>query len=157
MCKVLISGLSLRARCWEFSPLTIYVHTPGLLSSKKWRKQEPKEIPSCLILHLIIVFTLWLEIIVTSLLFIYLFIYFPAFIIRSQEPMGEGNKESHVVTIWSSERCVLRLSHKYVKPEFFRFSFNHLRLFFSTARIIFTVISLSTVQKYESFHIHNQI
>ena len=46
ICNVLISGLSLRARCWEFSPPTIYGYTPGLLSSKKWRKREPKEIPS---------------------------------------------------------------------------------------------------------------
>ena len=56
--------------------------------------------------------------------------------------MGEGNKESHVVTIWSSERCVLRLSHKYVKPEFFQVLFQPLKVVFFQLRGSFSLLYL---------------
>ena len=38
-----------------------YEHGPQLLSYKNKRKNEPKEIPSCLIPHLLVVFTCQLE------------------------------------------------------------------------------------------------
>ena len=41
---------------------------PWLLSKESRRKLEPKEIPSCLISHLLVVFTRQLEILVTTLL-----------------------------------------------------------------------------------------
>ena len=40
---------------------------PQLLSSKNRRKIEPKEISSCFILHLLVIFTRQLEIFVTPL------------------------------------------------------------------------------------------
>ena len=45
-----------------------YEHGPRLLSNENRRKIEPKEIPDCLIPHLLVVFTLQLEILVTTLI-----------------------------------------------------------------------------------------
>ena len=50
----------------EISP-GYYEHGPQLLSKENKRKIEPKEIASCLIHHLLVVFTLQLEILVTTL------------------------------------------------------------------------------------------
>ena len=50
----------------EISP-GYYEHGPGLLSKENKRKIEPKETPRCLIPHLLVVFTLQLEILVTTL------------------------------------------------------------------------------------------
>ena len=44
-----------------------YEHEPRLLSSENGRKIEAEEIPSCLIPHLLVVFTRQLDIFVTSL------------------------------------------------------------------------------------------
>ena len=44
-----------------------YEYGPQLLSLEDRRKIEPKEIPSCLIRHLFVVFTWQLEILVTTL------------------------------------------------------------------------------------------
>ena len=44
-----------------------YERLPRLLSKENKRKIEPKEIPSCLIPHLLVVFTRRLEILVTTL------------------------------------------------------------------------------------------
>ena len=46
--------------------LSHYKHGPWLLSLENRRKIEPKEIPSCLIPHLLVVFTWQLEILVTN-------------------------------------------------------------------------------------------
>ena len=45
-----------------------YEGDPRLLSQENTRKIEPKEIPSCLIPCLLVVFTLQLEILVTTLI-----------------------------------------------------------------------------------------
>ena len=45
-----------------------YEHGPWLLSQENRRKIEPKEIPSCLIPLLLVVFTWQLEILVKSLI-----------------------------------------------------------------------------------------
>ena len=42
------------------------------------------------------------------IIFVFCFV-FPAFVIRSQEPLGEANKKSYVVTIWWSKRCVFAI------------------------------------------------
>ena len=44
-----------------------YEHLPRLLSKENERKIEPKEIPSCLIPCLLVVFTQQIEILVTTL------------------------------------------------------------------------------------------
>ena len=44
-----------------------YEHGPWLLAKENRRKIEPKETPSCLIPHLLVVFTRQLEILVTAL------------------------------------------------------------------------------------------
>ena len=46
--------------------LSHYKHGPWLLSLENRRKIEPREIPSCLIPHLLVVFTWQLEILVTN-------------------------------------------------------------------------------------------
>ena len=51
----------------EISP-GYYEHGPQLLSKENKRKIEPKETPRCLIPHLLVVFTLQLEILVTTLI-----------------------------------------------------------------------------------------
>ena len=51
----------------EISP-RCYEHGPQLISKENKRKIEPKEIFSCLIPRLLVVFTLQLEIIVTTLI-----------------------------------------------------------------------------------------
>ena len=65
-----ISGLSLRARGRGFSLATISVALGYFFGNR--RKMEPKEIPSCLIPHLLAVFTQQLEVLVTSLTWILL-------------------------------------------------------------------------------------
>ena len=57
------SGLSLRTESWGFPRATKNV-APGYFH----RKIEPKEIRSCLILHLLDIFTQQLEILVTTLM-----------------------------------------------------------------------------------------
>ena len=66
---MVISGLSLRAGGWGFSPATKRV-TPGYFHWKM-KKKEPKEIPSHLIPRLLVAFTRQLEILVTTLLYTY--------------------------------------------------------------------------------------
>ena len=61
-----LSGLSLRAGGWGFSPATKRV-APRLLLLENRRKIDPKEIPSRLISHILVVFTRQLEILVTTL------------------------------------------------------------------------------------------
>ena len=58
-----MTGLSLRGGGWGFSPAT---NLPRLLLKENKRKMEPKEIPSCLIPRLLVVFTWQLEILVTT-------------------------------------------------------------------------------------------
>jgi len=65
-CSILNSGLSLRGGDWGSPPATKNV-APSYSHRKKRRKIEPKEIPSCLILRLLVVFTPQLEILVTAL------------------------------------------------------------------------------------------
>ena len=65
-----ISGLSLIKRRGPGISPGYYVHLPRLLSKENERKIEPKEIPSCLIPRLLVVFTWQLEILVTTLKFI---------------------------------------------------------------------------------------
>ena len=62
------AGLSLRAVDGGFLPATMNV-VPGYFHWKIrcWKKIEPKEIPSCLIPHLLVVFTQQIEILVTAL------------------------------------------------------------------------------------------
>ena len=60
------SGLSLRARGRGFTQLLR--EWPQLLLLENRRKIEPKEIPSHLIPHLLVVFTRQLEILVTTLI-----------------------------------------------------------------------------------------
>ena len=62
------AGLSLRAVDEGFPPATMNV-VPGYFHWKIQccRKIEPKEIPSCLIPHVLVVFTRQLEILVTAL------------------------------------------------------------------------------------------
>ena len=62
-----MAGQSSRARGLGFPPTTIDVHGPRLLSWENGRKIETKEIPSCLIPHLLVVFTRQLENVVTAL------------------------------------------------------------------------------------------
>ena len=50
----------------EISP-GYYEHGPQLLSKENKRKIDPKETPSCLVPRLLVVFTLQLEILVTTL------------------------------------------------------------------------------------------
>ena len=64
--QVISSGLSLRAGDRGFSLATKRVARRLLLLENR-RKIEPKEIPSCLIPCLLVVFTLQLEILVTTL------------------------------------------------------------------------------------------
>ena len=56
----------IKSRGPEISP-GFYEHGPQLLSKENKRKIEPKEIASCLIHRLLVVFTLQLEILVTTL------------------------------------------------------------------------------------------
>ena len=56
----------IKSRGPEISP-GYYEHGPQLLSKENKRKIEPKDIASCLIHHLLVVFTLQLEILVTTL------------------------------------------------------------------------------------------
>ena len=58
-----MTGLSSRGGGWEFSPAT---NLPRLLLKQNKRKMEPKEIPSCLIPRLLVVFTWQVEILVTT-------------------------------------------------------------------------------------------
>ena len=69
--------------------LGYYESGPWLLSQESRRKIQPKEIPSCLIPHLFVVFTRQLEILVTSLVlrifedFCLTILLYPAFLSRS--------------------------------------------------------------------------
>ena len=58
----MLAGLSLRGGGRGFPPATMKV-----FPSYFQRKIEPKEIPSCLIPHLLVVFTQQLQILVTTL------------------------------------------------------------------------------------------
>ena len=58
-----MTGLSSRGGGWGFSPAT---NLSRLLLKQNKRKMEPKEIPSCLIPRLLVVFTWQLEILVTT-------------------------------------------------------------------------------------------
>ena len=60
------AGLSLRGRGRGFPPVTKNV-APSYFHRKIEGKKEPKEIPSCLIPRLLVVFTRQLEILVTAL------------------------------------------------------------------------------------------
>ena len=62
----LLTGLSLRAGGRGFSPATKRV-VPGFFYWKIEEKIEPKEIPSCWIPRLLVVFNQQLEILVTTL------------------------------------------------------------------------------------------
>ena len=72
------TGLSLRAGGRGFPPPTIYECGFRLLSKENRRKTEPKEIPSCLIPRLLVVFTWQLEILVTTPLYFHPFSYSPS-------------------------------------------------------------------------------
>ena len=65
--KILESRAVIKGRGPGISP-GYYEHLPRLLSKENKRKIEPKEIPSCLIPCLLVVFTRQLEILVTTLL-----------------------------------------------------------------------------------------
>ena len=62
----MLAGLSLRGWGPGISP-SYYEGFPQLLSKENRRKIEPKEIPSCLIPRLLVVFTQQLQILVTTL------------------------------------------------------------------------------------------
>ena len=61
-----ITGLSLRRGDWGL-PAGYYERGPWLVAQENRRKIEPKEIPSCLISCLLVVFIRQLEILLTSL------------------------------------------------------------------------------------------
>ena len=67
----LMGGLTVLSGCHQRQgpgiSLGYYESGPRLLSQESRRKIQPKEIPSCLIPHLFVVFTRQLEILVTSL------------------------------------------------------------------------------------------
>ena len=62
-----ITGLPLRARGKGFPLATTNVVPLPLSLENRKKKTEPKEIPSCLIPHLLVVFTWQLETLVTTL------------------------------------------------------------------------------------------
>ena len=64
---VLVNRTVINAGGWELNFPCFYEHGPRLLSLENRRKIEPKEIRSCLIPHLLVVFTQHLEILVTAL------------------------------------------------------------------------------------------